>query len=91
MPATPRVGDGYLEERVPGVAEDRTTVLALDAEATVPAGTFGDVLVVEARAGEGDPMTARQWYAEGTGLVESYVSLGGTDHAELVSVTVSAG
>ena len=91
MPATPRVGDGYLEEDAPGVAADRTTVLALNGEATVPAGTFGDVLVVETRAGEGDPMTTRRWYAEGTGLVESYVSLGGTDHAVLVSVTPPAG
>jgi hypothetical protein len=87
MAARPRVGDGYLEESAPGVAEDRTTVLALDAESTVPAGTFGDVLVVETRAGEGDPRTTRRWYAEGAGLVESYVSLGGTEHAELVSVT----
>jgi hypothetical protein len=88
MPAAPRVGDGYLEERAPGVAEDRTTVLALDGESSVPAGTFGDVLVVETHAEEGDRRVTRRWYAEGTGLVEALTTLGGTEHAELLSVTV---
>jgi hypothetical protein len=88
MPATPRVGDGYLEERAPGIAEDRTTVVALDGESSVPAGTFGDVLVVETHAEQGDPNVTRRWYAEGTGLVEALATLGGTEHAELVSVTV---
>src|SRR3954454_7862672 len=46
MPARPRVGDGYLHERAPGVA-DRSTVLALDEERTVPAGTFRGLLLTE--------------------------------------------
>ena len=40
MPAHPRVGDGYLQQQAPNVA-DRSTVLSLDEERTVPAGTFG--------------------------------------------------
>ena len=88
MPAAPRVGDGYAMERAPGVAEDRVTVLALDGESSVPAGTFGDVLVLETHAEEGDRQVTRRWYAEGTGLVESLTTLGGTEHAELVGVTV---
>ena len=86
MPANPRVGDGYLEEDAPGIAEDRTTVLALDGESSVPAGTFGDVLVLETRAEVGDLDVTRRWYAAGTGLVESLITLGGTEHLELVSV-----
>ncbi len=54
MPATPRVGDGYAMERAPGVAEDRATVLSVDSESSVPAGTFAGTLVVETRAEEGD-------------------------------------
>ena len=46
MLATPRVGDGYLQEQAPGAA-DRSTVLALDEERTVPAGTFGGLLLTE--------------------------------------------
>lgn len=86
MPATPRVGDGFALERAPDVAEDRVTVLSVDAESTVPAGTFGDVVVTDTRAEIGDLDVTRRWYAEGTGLVEALTTLGGTEHAELVSV-----
>jgi hypothetical protein len=87
MPATPRVGDGYLQERAPGTAEDRSSVLSVDEEATVPAGTFADVLLVEDATSVGIPEVVRRSYAEGTGLVEELTTLGGTEHAELVSVT----
>ena len=43
MLATPRVGDGYLQEQAPMRRTGRT-VLALDEERTVPAGTFGGLL-----------------------------------------------
>jgi hypothetical protein len=86
MPATPRVGDGYAMERAPGVAEDRTTVLSVDAESSVPAGTFAGTLVVETHTEAGASDVTRRSYAEGTGLVEAFMSLGGTEHAELASV-----
>jgi hypothetical protein len=85
MPAEPRVGDGYAAERAPDVADD-ATVLSVDSETTVPAGTFADTLVIETRAGVGDPDVTRRTYAEGTGLVEALTSVGGTEHAVLVSV-----
>jgi len=87
MPAIPRIGDGYLQERAPGTAEDRSSVLSLDDEATVPAGTFAGVLLVEDTTTVGIPEVVRRSYAEGTGLVEELTTLGGTEHAELVSVT----
>jgi hypothetical protein len=87
MAATPRVGDGYLEEDAPDVAADRTTVLSLTQTATVPAGEFADVLLLETRAEVGDLDVTRRSYAVGAGLVESLTTLGGTEHAELVSVT----
>jgi hypothetical protein len=86
MPATPRVGDGYAMERVPGVAQDRATVLSVGAESSVPAGTFAGTLVIETRAEEGDPDVTRRSYAAGTGLVEALTTLGGTEHAELAGV-----
>ncbi len=87
MPATPRVGDGFLEERAPGIAEDRASVLSVDDESTVPAGTFSGTVAIETTAGVGDLHVVRSWYAEGAGPVEILTRLGGTEHAELESVT----
>jgi hypothetical protein len=69
------------------VAADRTTVVSLTETATVPAGEFADVLLLETRAEVGDLDVTRRSYAVGAGLVESLTTLGGTEHAELVSVT----
>ncbi len=40
MPAGPRVGDEFEQEKAPGVAEDRTKIVAVAQTVTVPAGTF---------------------------------------------------
>ena len=61
-------------------------MLSVDSESSVPAGTFAGTLVVETRAEEGDLDVTRRTYAEGTGLIEAFTSLGGTEHAELASV-----
>ncbi len=87
MPATPRGGDGYRMELAPGVAEDRATVVSVESDSTVPAGTFAATVVTDTHAEVGEPQVTRRWYAEGTGLVEALTTLGGTEHAELVSVT----
>ena len=89
MLATPRVGDGYLRE-VAGNAVDRATVLSLDEERTVPAGTFGGLLMTEdvSILAAGDGHTVTRYYAEGIGLVEQSTTTGGTQHLVLASVTV---
>jgi hypothetical protein len=46
MLGNPVVGARYHQELAPGVAEDRGEVVGLGGEATVPAGTFTDVLSV---------------------------------------------
>jgi hypothetical protein len=86
MPAEPRVGDGWAVERAPDGATDDATVLSVDTETTVPAGTFADTVVIETRAGVGDVDVTRRTYAEGTGLVEALTSLGGPEHVVLVGV-----
>jgi hypothetical protein len=88
MPALPRVGDGYLHERATSAA-DRSTVLALDEERTVPAGTFGDLLLTEdtSTLDTAAEVVVRRAYAEGTGLVEETTMIGGTERAVLASVT----
>ena len=40
LPANPAVGQEFAQEQAPGVAEDRSTILAVDAELTTPAGRF---------------------------------------------------
>jgi hypothetical protein len=40
LPAEVRVGDTFYLERIPGVAEERFTVIAVDQTQTTPAGTF---------------------------------------------------
>jgi hypothetical protein len=87
MPAKPRVGDGFLRQRASGVA-DSSTVLAVDAERTVPAGTFADLVLMEdAPKIGGDLDTVQRAYASGTGLVQEVTALGDTERADLVSVT----
>jgi hypothetical protein len=91
MPAEPRVGDGFLRERAPGAA-DVSTVLAVDAERTVPAGTFADLVLIEDAPTigptiDGDLDTVQRAYARGAGLVQEVTTVGGTERADLVSVT----
>jgi hypothetical protein len=87
MLATPRVGDGYFREMAPDAA-DRATVLALDEERTVPAGTFGGLLLTEDTntLSTGDELVVRRAYAAGTGLVEETTTVGGTQRLVLASV-----
>lgn len=40
MPAAPDVGSVFEQEKAPGIAEDRSTVLSVGETVTVPAGTF---------------------------------------------------
>jgi hypothetical protein len=40
LPADPVVGQEFAQEQAPGVAEDRSTILATGAEVTTPAGHF---------------------------------------------------
>ncbi len=68
MPADPAVGDIFEPERVPGVAEERTTVIAVDQTVTTPAGTFKGCLVAEdAELREG--ISEQKTYCPEVGLV----------------------
>jgi hypothetical protein len=68
MPAAPGVGDVFEQERAPGIAADRSKVVAVGRTVTVPAGTFTDCVEVE----DYDPIgksTQRKFYCRGVGLV----------------------
>jgi hypothetical protein len=69
MPAAPKVGDVFETERAPGVAEDRSKVVAAGTTVTVPAGTYKDCIETE----DFDPIgktSQRKCYCRGVGLVQ---------------------
>lgn len=47
MKAVPRVGEGYRQEYLPGVAEDYAKVVEIGAKAEGPTGAYADVVVTE--------------------------------------------
>ncbi len=68
MPATPQVGAVFEQERAPGVAEDRSKVVAVGKAVKVAAGTFKECIETE----DFDPIgktTMRKIYCRGVGLV----------------------
>jgi hypothetical protein len=86
MHALPKVGIGYRQEYYPGHAEDLAEVLRLDGEASVPFGSFQNVVVIQ----EWNPLepgvVENKYYVEGTGVVLEEMVKGGSERVELVSV-----
>jgi hypothetical protein len=82
MLGTPVAGARYHQELAPGVAEDRGEVVEVGGEATVPVGTFDQVLSIvdtnplSTGGGEGD----LKLYAYGVGLIKD-------EDLELVEIT----
>ncbi len=68
MPAKPSVGDVFEQERAPGVAEDRSTVVALGVAVTTPAGTFSGCIKTKDFAPL-DQLTEFKYYCPRVGLV----------------------
>ncbi|MGL5827210.1 MAG: hypothetical protein ACRCYU_20700 [Nocardioides sp.] len=69
MPATPRTGDGYRRELLPGIAEDQAVVLAIDGTAVVESGSFDNLVVIEDTTRLEPGLVQRNHYARGVGLV----------------------
>jgi hypothetical protein len=68
MPARPKVGQTFEQERAPGVAEDRSTVVAMDLDVTTSAGTFRDCIKTKDVA-PGSGVIEFKHYCPGVGLV----------------------
>jgi hypothetical protein len=86
MKAHPQVGDSYQQEYLKGEAEDMAEVLALGDSATVPYGSFQNVL----RTREWTPLepgvAEEKLYAPGVGLIKAETVEGGSDVEELVEI-----
>lgn len=86
MPASPAVGDVFEQERAPGIAEDRSTVVAVGVSVTVPAGTFQDCIETE-DLDPIDDVTEHKFYCPGVGLVrETFTGAGSLDLVEFEKV-----
>jgi len=87
MLAHPKVGDRYRQEYSKGVAEDRARVLKVRGSATVPLGTF-DNLVVTADLNPLEPgIVEHKYYAKGIGVVLEKGVKGSSERVELVEHT----
>lgn len=68
MPAEPKLGDAFEQERAPGVAEDRSKVVDAGLEVTTPAGKFSDCIKTKDYAPL-DKETEYKYYCPDVGLV----------------------
>jgi hypothetical protein len=69
MPATPRVGDGFVQELAPGVARDESRVMAVDALRATPYDAFEALVHLEQASPLEPGVTTDAFYARGVGLV----------------------
>jgi hypothetical protein len=87
LPAVPTPGLAYRQEYYKGHAEDNGKILAVDASATVPFGTYsGDVLQTEDTNALEPDVIEHKFYAKGVGLVRASKVEGGTGEEVLLSV-----
>jgi len=84
MPAQPQVGDSYRQEYYEGEAEDVAEVLSLTESATVPVGTYEDVLMTEDINPLEPEVVEHKYYARGVGPILTVQVQGGSDREELV-------
>jgi hypothetical protein len=81
MPADPAIGDSFQQEQVPGIAEERSTVIASDQIVSTAAGRFAHCIVTR-DADLPDGPVERKTYCPGVGLVREKFPGG---HIELMN------
>ena len=84
MPAAPEVGDAYRQEFYVGEAEDMGEVLAVGGTATVPFGSFTDVITTEDWTPLEPDVVEEKRYAPGVGFIAAATVDGGEATVELV-------
>jgi hypothetical protein len=75
MPASPKVGQTFQQERAPDVAEDRSQVMKTGLSVTTPAGSFSKCIKTKDVAPL-DDVTEYKYYCPGSGLVREDVPQG---------------
>jgi hypothetical protein len=87
MHAHPEVGPGYRQEFLAGHAEDLAQVTSVGQRASVPAGAYDDVVVIEEWNPLEPDVVEEKSYAPGVGVVLEVQTAGGAERVELVSFT----
>jgi len=86
MPANPQMGNRYRQEYLRGEAEDMAEVLSLTGTATVPAGTYRDLVQTKDTTPLEPNLLEHKYYARGVGIVLT-VDLKTNNRDELVRFT----
>lgn len=87
MPARPRLGDGYVVAAPPGEGELRAEVVSTSGTATVPVGSYEEVLVVEQTDSSSGLVVVRGHHARGVGPVLLETGGGSTGRFLLTATT----
>lgn len=86
MKAHPRVGDTYRQEYYAGEAEDMAQVLSLNESATVPYGSYTNVLMTNEWTPLSPGVAEHKYYAKGIGNILTRKVQGGTGNVKLVEI-----
>ena len=85
VPADPEPGVKYRQEHYAGEAEDRGEVLSVDAEVTVPYGSFDDALRTKDTTPLEPGLVEHKYYARGIGPVLAVAVSNGGGREELIA------
>jgi hypothetical protein len=85
MPAKPTIGQIFRQEYLVGEAEDQAQIVALDEQASVPAGTFTGCIKTQEWSRLEPGVLEHKYYAPGVGVVLEVMTEGGTERSELLA------
>jgi hypothetical protein len=86
MLAEPKAGITYDQEFAKGEAEDKATVLSLDNNATVPQGSYSNVIKTKEFSALEPDVVEQKYYAENIGDIKEKTVKGSQEGIELVEV-----
>jgi hypothetical protein len=86
MKGAPQVDDRYRQEYYRGEAEDMAEVLSLSESASVPYGSFDELLMTKDWTPLEPDFVEHKYYARGIGPILEVVAEGGSGRVELVDV-----
>lgn len=86
MLAEPKVSTTYNQEFAKDVAEDKATVLSLDNNATVPQGSYSNVLKTKEFSALEPDILEQKYYAENIGDIKEKTVKGSHEGIELVEI-----
>lgn len=86
MKAAPQVGNSYRQEYYAGEAEDMAEVLSLTESASVPYGSFENLLMTKDWTPLEPGVAEHKYYAPGIGLILEVIVEGGSGRVELIEI-----